>query len=96
MHNYRIPHKGLEVVYCRKVPTPIECQMIDYNSHKTHRYFENNQDDATLHHMGTSIPISMQSLLSAYQKDHKEKKVSVNILCIVCILNYKSLHACLH
>merc|ERR1719291_589837 len=71
MANYRVPHKGLEAVYCRKVPTPIECQMISYHDNNYYRQSSMHQDDnvALVHDMGTSIPISIPSLLSGYQKD---------------------------
>ena len=72
MAHYRVPHKGLETVYCRKVPTPIECQMISYNNnHQQSLHKDNNV--ALVHDLGTSIHISIQSLLSAYQKGNMEK-----------------------
>jgi len=55
MAAYRVPHKGLEAVYCRKVPTPIECLAVD-NIHK--KQLRNIKKKViVLVHMGTSIPL---------------------------------------
>ena len=29
MAQYRFPHKGTSTVYCRRYPTPVECQLVD-------------------------------------------------------------------
>ena len=29
MSRYRIPHKVFETIYCRKLPKPLECKLID-------------------------------------------------------------------
>ena len=67
MAQYRFPHKGTSTVYCRRHPTPVECQLFDGLMKEWKK--------GDVQNPGTLISTSLDKVLSDICQDEEDCKV---------------------